>query len=499
MNRSLTHISSVLQSTPPTPAGGEQVRSAYEIALDKLRSDSTIARDNRSAELERYICTQTSLSREVVAEIVSTAMHECRRNRNLRIVRETRTQRSVDSSQVEATERAEPLPEACIRDTAAEWVNTLEPRGEWPRAFLFEEWRMIHSIAIARSAGVGRGKLRHPHCHDLLIGESGITHKNTSINRAASIIQIMRPEVLILSNVSSIEGVLEALHDKERSTALIASEEYSYLVATSQRRGTSNIVPVLNDMYDSKDPLTITRKSAPRIKNPFVNLVAGCTPAWIREYADREGADLGRFNRMTVFYADQDRNVFDPAHLTREEEEHFARLFADNLAKAITAPPAAISIDTEAHEWLRDWFLKSRRTLRSLADNLRKLIERDDDQLRIQSLIYAVAAGRRTINLDDVQAAAELVEWSRRNKMRLFSEIEFSAEQRLERRILKFIDRGGGTMTELYRYLGRDGARETVYRKLKIFVAEGSVRVNRPLDQTSREPLRLYRPDPAAI
>jgi hypothetical protein len=482
-----------------------------EAALRKLRDDPDLQK--QTPALERYLrglinkgkikapatLNDRALDGEI-ADAVRRAIDDFRHKRHLRSERAgegtdgARVETADESHEAGAAGRPDPFPDTCIRGTCEEWIKTLEPRGEWPLAFLFEEWRMIHSMSIARSAGYGRGKLRYPHCHDLLVGESGITHKNTSINRAGAIIQHMRPEVLILGNVSSIEGVLEALKDKEQSVALIAAEEYSYLVATSQRKGTSNIIPILNDAYDGKDPLTITRKSAPRIKKPFVNLVAGCTPAWIVEYADKEGSDLGRFNRITVFYADQDRNIFDPEYLRRDEEERFAELFKGNLAKAST-PSGEIAMDAEAHEWLKQWFLKCRLTLRGLRDNLRKLMERDDDQARIQALIYAVADGRQVISLDDVTAAAALIEWSRKNKMRLLGEVEFNADQRLERRILAWIERGAGTMIELYRYLGRDGTREAVHRKLKVLAIEGSVTLSRPLDQPSREPLRLYPPE----
>ena len=65
----------------------------------------------------------------------------------------------------------------------------------------------------------------------------------------------------------------------------------------------------MNHAYDGVDPLTITKKRRRPSMSLFLNLIAGCTPAWIAEYADKEGADLGRFNRSVVFYADQARDI----------------------------------------------------------------------------------------------------------------------------------------------------------------------------------------------
>jgi Protein of unknown function (DUF3987) len=346
-------------------------------------------------------------------------------------------------------------------------------------------------MGIARGAGFGRGKLRYPHSHDLLIGESGITHKNTSIGRMESIIKLIRPEVLVLRDVSSIEGALQILQNERKSIGLIASEEYSYWHAASQRKGTANMNPVANHCYDGVEPLTITRNEAISIPKPFVNMVAGSTPDWITGCVDKEGADLGRFNRFMVFQAEQERDVFDPDYLTPDEEQQFAMLFNQSLG-GVLGVPEPIALAPQAHEWLRQWFLAGRRLLRSQPDHLRKLMERDEDQAKIQALIYAVADGRRVMSLEDVQAGAALVDWSRENKMRLFGEVEFNADQPLERRMLKWIARGGGTMTQLYRFLGRDGTREPVHRKLRALAAEGAVILSRPLDPPSREPLSLY-------
>jgi hypothetical protein len=384
-----------------------------------------------------------------------------------------------------------PFPERCIIGSCEKWIRTLEPRGEWPRAFLFEEWRMIHSMATARSAWFGAGKPRFPHCHDLLIGESGITHKNTSIYRAAGLIKLMRPKYLVFDNVSSIEGVLERMDEARQSIALIACGEYSYFAATSKRQGTSNITPVFNDAYDGKDPLTITRKNPPIIDQPFLNLVAGCTPAWISEYVDKEGTDLGRFNRYVVFYADQDRDIPRPEHLTTEEQEEFARLFGEKLNQVITSP-APFDFEFEARVHFDEWFFRHRKRLRSLPDNLRKLLEREDDQVQIQAIIYAAADGRRVVSLRDMEASIALIEWSGDNKLQLFGEVEFNQDQRLERLMHAWIDRGGGTLTELYRYLGSLGNAEGVHRKLKAMAALGICMLSRPLDQPSREPLRIY-------
>jgi len=399
-----------------------------------------------------------------------------------------------DAPESGSRERSKPFPEKCIRGTCERWIGTLEPRGEWPRAYLFEEWRMIQSMAMARTAWYGSGKPRFPHCHDLLIGESGITHKNTSIYRAAEIIRIMRPKILLFDNVSSIEGILEQMDEARQSIGLIACGEYSYLVATGKRQGTSNIIPVLNHAYDGVDPLTITKKKAPIIREPFINLVAGCTPAWIAEYADKEGADLGRFNRCVVFYADQDRDIPYPEHLTHDEQGDFARLFGETLDKVLKQP-GPIEFEMEAREHFDAWFHRHRRRLRSLPDNLRKLLEREDDQVQIQAIIYAAADGRRVADVDDVAAAIALIEWSGANKLQLFGEVEFNQDQRLERRMEAFIDRGGGTLKALYRDLGNLGNREAVHRKLRAFVALGSCTLSRPLDQPSREPLLIVPPD----
>jgi Primase C terminal 2 (PriCT-2)/Protein of unknown function (DUF3987) len=417
--------------------------------------------------------------------------------------------RKPDNQPVDSldTKKASPFPECCIRGTAKEWIDTLEPRGEWPRAFLFAEWRQIHAMLMGRNVGFGSAKPRFAHCHDMLIGESGISHKNTSIHRGVDIIRAIRPNVLICNNVSSIEGVLDQMapHKVNKQTisqpiGLIAAGEYSYLVASQQRQATSNIIPVLNDAYDGVDPLTITRRNAPIVHGSFLNLMTGATPSWINDYADKEGADLGRFNRCLIFYADQDRDIPRAKHLAPVERERFAKMFDERVSRVAAQMPnqlAVVEFTSDAAKFYEEWFFKHRARLRGLPDNLRKLLERNEDQVQIQSLIYAVADARRESTKDDLEAAIALVEWNQQNKLQLFAEVEFSADERLERLIHRFIDHGGGTLKQLYGYLGsKRMSAEAVHRKLRSFVALGFCTLSRDLDEGGAGPLEIFPPDP---
>lgn len=419
------------------------------------------------------------------------------------------TQRRKPDNQVadlpEPEKKPPPFPESCIRGTAKKYIDALKDRGEWPVAFLFAEWRQIHAMLMGRSVGLGATKPRFAHCHDFLIGESGITHKNTAIYRTVDIIRTVRPELLICQNVSSIEGVLEQMapHKVRKQVisqpiALIAAGEYSYLVAAQQRTATSNIIPILNDAYDGVDPLTITRRKAPVVYGSFLNLMTGCTPSWISTYADKEGADLGRFNRCVIFYADQNRDIPRGKHLTSLEREEFAKLFNDQIAKvANPGQLTTLEFSPEAEKCFDEWFYKFRARLRGMPDNLRKLLERNEDQVQIQSVIYATSDGRSVIEKDDVEPAIKVIEWNQENKLRLFAEVEFSADERLERLMHAFIDRGGGTLGQMYKYLGSKRiSAEAVHKKLRSFVALGFCTLSRQLDE-SGPPLEIFPPDDA--
>jgi hypothetical protein len=175
----------------------------------------------------------------------------------------------------------------------------------------------------------------------------------------------------------------------------------------------------------------------------------------------------------------------------------FSDLIA-NVASAISNQPTVIDFEHDAEQRFDEWFLTFRARLRGLPDNLRKLLERDDDQVQIQSLIYAGASGRPKIVKDDLEAAIDLIEWNQKNKLQLFAEVEFSADERLERLMHMFIDRGGGTLKQLYGYLGSKRiSAEAVHRKLRSFVALGFCALSRDLDGGDSGPLEIFPPDPA--
>jgi hypothetical protein len=400
------------------------------------------------------------------------------------------------------------FPQECIIGTAKHWINNLKDRGEWPVAFLFAEWRQIHSMLMERKIGFG-GKPRFAHCQDFLIGPSALSHKSESIGRAASVIQAASPGVLDCRNISSVEGILDLMTEdprteeeksgpaKIRAIALIAQNEYSYLVATNKRQTTSNIIPVFNDAYDGVDPLTLTRRKSPVVPHPFLNLMTGTTPDWMQSYADKEGADLGRFNRSVVFYSNQEKDIARPKHLSAQERQEWADHFKEQITKAVNScldTPAKFLFCDSVEKRFDEWFQTFRIWLRALPDPLRKLFSRNEDHVQIQTMIYATADGRCSATLDDLEAAIAFVEWNQKNKLMLFADVEFSEDQRLERLMRAFVDHNGGTLKQLYAYLGsKGGSAEAVHRKLKSFAALGLCTLSRSLDDRSREPL-IIRP-----
>ena len=112
-------------------------------------------------------------------------------------------------------DRARPFPRECIRGTCEQWIETLEPRGEWPVAFLFAEWRMIHSMAIAR-----RRLVRHRHAALSALPRSAdrrVRHhaqEHQHLPRCRADPNHAAGACCVFDNVSSIEGVLEQLDDR---------------------------------------------------------------------------------------------------------------------------------------------------------------------------------------------------------------------------------------------------------------------------------------------
>lgn len=239
-------------------------------------------------------------------------------------------------------------------DWLAAYVSTLTPKGEAPERFHF--WTGVSAIAgvLRRRVYVDEGHYRHyPNFYIILVGPPGLVKKSTTINVGVGLLREV-PNVILGADCSTwqsfVEEVAEAkdifaegdaqakfedLLDQDHtvtSAITLAISEFGTFFDPEDRA----MVNVLTELYDGKVNSAFTKRTKTQgtdtIMNPFVNLIAGTTPDWMRDNFRGRFGGWGLSSRIIFLHCDEkERSVAFPHKLWAGTYDATMARFRDDL------------------------------------------------------------------------------------------------------------------------------------------------------------------------
>jgi len=240
-------------------------------------------------------------------------------------------------------------------DWLAAYVSTLTPKGEAPERFHF--WTGVSAIAgvLRRRVYVDEGHYRHyPNFYIILVGPPGLVKKSTTINVGVGLLREV-PNVILGADCSTwqsfVEEVAEAkdifaegdagavpledLLDQNHtvtSAITLAISEFGTFFDPEDR----SMVNVLTELYDGKVNSAFTKRTKTQgtdtIMNPFVNIIAGTTPDWMRDNFRGRFGGWGLSSRIIFLHCDEkERSVAFPHKLWAGTYDSTMSRFRDDL------------------------------------------------------------------------------------------------------------------------------------------------------------------------
>jgi hypothetical protein len=240
-------------------------------------------------------------------------------------------------------------------DWLAAYVATLTPKGEAPERFHF--WTGVSAIAgvLRRRVYVDEGHYRHyPNFYIILVGPPGLVKKSTTINVGVGLLREV-PNVILGADCSTwqsfVEEVAEAkdifaegddqhveldsLLDQTHtvtSAITLAISEFGTFFDPEDRA----MVNVLTELYDGKVNSAFTKRTKTQgtdtIMNPFVNIIAGTTPDWMRDNFRGRFGGWGLSSRIIFLHCDEkERSVAFPHKLWAGTYERTMETFTADL------------------------------------------------------------------------------------------------------------------------------------------------------------------------
>jgi hypothetical protein len=329
--------------------------------------------------------------------------------------------------------------------------------AESPTPFHF--WTGVGTIAgaLRRQVWIDQSTFQWtPNFYIILVGPPGVAAKSTSLRQGVALLE--QVEDIVFGPTSlTWHALVELLQNAQRhvdipgqpdkavmSCATIAASELGTLLDPSNRE----LIDVLVDMWDGQ--LSTWRRKTKTsgdtvIFNPWLNILACTTPAWLRANFPEEMVGGGFTSRVIFVHGDRKRQlVAYPSELKRpgDYKNEGVTLAADlqviaNLRGEYTLTPEAIQWGTS---WYASLWDGSQRGTGIASERFDGYIARK--QAHVHKLAIVLAASKRNdlrIELEDLREAEQFVTSLEGDMLKVFNSIGVAEEATKANAILTLI------------------------------------------------------------
>lgn len=282
---------------------------------------------------------------------------------------------------------------------------------------IFRRWAALSTVAGAlgrRCSVVVWGEPVFPHMYVLLVARPGVG-KSQAVRKASSIARRLK-EINFAADKITGEKLLDDLDYQFRRSLKVKDGELQEPETTMTaivdefgvfcKKGDIDFMAMLAKLYDANEIFEYRTKHHGEVKleNVCFNMIAGCTPTWIKEGFPSDAFEMGFPARLVMVHADQKPNsktdpftsVPDAAKL-REALTHDLRL--------ITKLRGEFTYDEDAKDFLRDWLATGMAPFpvdpRLETYNTRRILHTS----KVAMAVAASTHGDLSIRLEDIQEA----------------------------------------------------------------------------------------------
>lgn len=348
---------------------------------------------------------------------------------------------------------------------AASWLDDFleySAGGESPPKFMF--WVGVSTIAAVLQRKVWIDQISFqwtPNFYILLVGPPGGPKKTTSIQVGRKLLKRVEginlgPQIVtwqqLVTHMAEARRKFgpEGNHfqvdgeDFEASCVTIHISEFGMFFDPLNRE----LIDNLTDMWDGK--LDTIRKEtrtmgSDEIVNPWLNIIAATTPAWIADNFSAKLVGSGFASRPVFLY--EEAPLIDIAYPSRQPQDKAKKGMADKLVKGLydfSGYAGEFVMTDEAMDWGEAWYHEHKERQRSLGSHTeRGFYERMQGHLHKLAMVLCVSRGGFPhITLDDMKMAAEKIKEIEPDVRTIFSAVGKSRISTAAGTILEVVSKG---------------------------------------------------------
>lgn len=315
------------------------------------------------------------------------------------------------------------------------YVETLTPKGEAPARFHL--WTAVSTIGacLRRRVYIDMGTYKYiPNFYIILVAPPGVVKKSTSIGIGASMLHEI-PGVYVGADVNTWQSFVEEVGKAEDMFAegdpalgadALLEQKHTVTCAVSlciSEFGTffdpedAQMVNVLTELYDGKSDVPFRKRTKTQgsdiIINPFINIIAGTTPQWMRDNFRGRFGGWGLSSRCIFLYCDKPYQFVPyPDELWGAELKTWRAPFVEDL-REIASLQATMLIHPEARELWRKWYPLHGARCQALSHNphhdpwLAYYLARKPDHINKLALVLAVSRNKLRIGRRELEDAIQ--------------------------------------------------------------------------------------------
>ena len=258
----------------------------------------------------------------------------------------------------------------------------------------------------------------------ILVAPPGIVSKSTTADISTKILEEV-PKVKFGPNITSWPSLVEAFAESAEafevakgtgdfhvmSPLTLVSSELGNLIDPNDKK----LIDLLIDLWDGKQGKVEKRtKNAGTniIENPWINLIACTTPAWISDNIQEYMLGGGFISRCLFVYAEEKRQLVPYIDESLPADFLDVRRKLSEDLQTISELAGQYRLTREAREWGREWYLAHNRAAHTHLERDRFGGYLARKQNHIHKLAMVLAASCReelVIHADDLSTAAEMV------------------------------------------------------------------------------------------
>lgn len=342
------------------------------------------------------------------------------------------------------------------------WIRAYVEHAQHSESpLIYHVWTAVSTIAAALRRKVWIDQLEYQYYANfyiVLVGPAGIT-KTSAINRGKSLLRALGPSersgVYFGPQSATWQSMIKSMGDSAQDVVLPGQTSgitTCPVTISAGELGTffkvedSIMMDVLTALWDCPDgPWTHSTLTTGNntVENPWINLIGGTTPTWIKKHFPEDLIGGGLTSRIVFVYSDRKHQlVAYPARETPPENYHaFKSRLVEDLNE-ISNLKGIYRLTEEAYEWGTEWYTyhNTHRPENLASERYSSYLARK--QVYVHKLAIILAAAKRNelvITVDDLKEALSMVELVEPSMLHVFESIGQVDEARRMKELVHFV------------------------------------------------------------